>query len=404
MLTIDEARAILDERARPMPPEPVALRDALGRCLAATVVADRDFPPTDRSAMDGFAVRAADTAEPGAVLRVAGEIRAGQDPGALAVRDGVGVRIMTGAVVPEGADAVVMVELTEPVGDGAVRVLEAVRAGQHIRRRAEDLRAGETVLERGARIDAAAIAALASVGADPVAVFARPRVAVLSTGDEIVEPGETPAPHEVRNSNARTLLAQLARLGIEGEDLGIARDDPARLCSTIERGLDADLLLLTGGVSMGRYDLVGEQLSALGATTLFHKVAVKPGKPILAAERGPCLIVGLPGNPVSAFTGFAVFVAPVLRRRMGWAAWDHAWARARLTAPLRRKPGRTTFQLARIEVRDDRLTVTPVRTMGSGDVLSMVRANGFVIAGPGNHAVPEGEPVTVLPWPGWTGD
>jgi molybdopterin molybdotransferase len=381
MLTIEAARAILNERATPLTGEPVALRDALGRCLAGSIVADRDFPPTDRSAMDGFAVRAADAAEPGAVLRVDGEMRAGQDPRGIAVSTGAAVRIMTGAVVPDGADAVVMVELTEGAGADTVRILEAVRTGQHIRRRAEDLGAGRTVLE----------------------VVTRPRVAVLSTGDEIVEPSASPAPHEVRNSNARTLLAQLAGLGIEGRDLGIARDHPEGLRSTIERGLDGDLLLLTGGVSMGRYDLVGEQLAALGASTLFHKVAVKPGKPILAAERGSCLIVGLPGNPVSAFTGFEVFVAPVLRRRMGWASWDHAWARARLTSPLRRKPGRTTFQLARIEIRDDGLTVAPIRTMGSGDVLSLVRANGFVLAEPGNHTVPEGEPVTVLRWPGWSG-
>jgi len=399
MHSIEKAREILFARARPTGIEAVALGDALGRCLADGILADRDFPPTDRSAMDGFAVRSEDCAEPGAALTIADELRAGRAPGSAPVAPGTAVRIMTGSIVPPGADAVVMVELTETDASGTtVRVLEAVEAGQHVRRRAEEARAGDAVLGAGTVIGPAAMAALAAVGADPVRVRRRPTVAVLSTGDEVVEPDAAPAPHQIRNSNARTLLAQLSGLGLTGTYLGIAPDEAGALAVALERGLAHDLVLLTGGVSMGEYDLVGAVLAKLGVETLFHKVAMKPGKPILAATRGDAVVVGLPGNPVSAFTGFAVFVAPFLRRCMGWSVCDPTPVRARLLAPVSCKPGRTTYHLARFAWTDGGATVDPVRTRGSGDVLSLVAADAFAIAPPGRHRLEAGETVEALPW------
>lgn len=400
MIDVVEARKRLLAEVAPLGNESVPLGDAIGRTLAEEIRADRDFPATDRSAMDGFALRAGDAREPGAVLRVTGELRTGASPRVIRVGEGEAVRIFTGGAVPEGADAVVMVELTEEDGGGGtVSVRQAVEVGQNIRRRAEDIRAGETVLRAGARIGAADVAALASVGRTTVRVGRRPRVHVLSTGDELVDASRTPAPHQIRNSNAPMLLAQLAEIGVPGIDLGVAADRDDTLAAALERGLDGDVLIVTGGVSMGAYDLVAEELDRLGMRRIFHRVAMKPGKPALAGRRGPCLVLGLPGNPVSAFTGFRVFAAPVLLRMSGASRWDDRPARAVLAERLRRRPGRTTYHLARVDLATVPPTARPVRTMSSGDVLSMARANAFVVTEGSPHALEPGSEVDALLWP-----
>jgi molybdopterin molybdotransferase len=261
------------------------------------------------------------------------------------------------------------------------------------------VRAGERVLSRGAPIHAPEIAALASVGRTRVRVYRAPVVQVLSSGDEVVEPDVTPAPHQVRNSNARCLLAQLRELRIEGRYLGIAPDTREGLKEAVRAGLNGDVLLVTGGVSMGKYDLVGEVLAEAGMRQVFHKVAVRPGKPMLVGRRGDCLVVGLPGNPVSTFTGFAVFVVPALRKMMGYARCDNLQVTAVLAERLKRKPGRTTYHLARVAQAGDGFTALPVRAMGSGDVVSMSRANAFVITPPGAHALDPGTRVDAILWP-----
>lgn len=383
MIALDEAVRLLTDAAAPLPAEQVALDAAHGRVLAEEVTADRDYPPTDRSAMDGFAVRSQDLPRPGETLRISSEVRAGQAAGDVKVEPGTAVRVFTGAVVPPGADAVVMVERTrEDRAASSVTIDIRPEPGEHIRPQAQDLKAGQAVLAPGGPIHAPELAALASVGRTTVGVHRLPRVHVLSTGDEVVEPQETPAPHQVRNSNAITLMAQLRESGIEGRYLGIARDSEGELARMLQLGLCGDLLLVTGGVSVGDYDLVGRSLQEAGMHRLFHGVAVKPGKPILAGRHEGCLVVGLPGNPVSAYCGFAVFVAPALRRLMGFRRWANLEVRATLAAPLRSRPGRTTYHLARIAFEDGAYRASPVRTTGSGDVLSMVRANGFVVTGP----------------------
>jgi molybdopterin molybdotransferase len=399
MISVTEARARLLEAAVPVQDlEIVALRDARGRVLAEPIRADRDFPPTDRSAMDGYAVRAADVARPGAVLRLTGEIRAGQAPErSAAVEPGCAVRILTGAIVPRGADAVVMVELTEDRGE-SVRILEAAEPGQHIRRRAEELLAGEPVLDAGIEIGPAQVAALAAVGAHRVAVRGRPRIGVLATGDEIVEVERAPEDHQVRNSNGAAVSAQLAECGIEAVPLGIAPDDPAGLRASLARGLALDGLVVTGGVSVGTYDLVAAQLTALGADLLFHGVAMRPGKPALAGRAGRTLALGLPGNPVSSFTALAILAAPALGRLRGRTDVEEPERRAFLSAPLRPRPGRDTYALARLGWSEGRPTVTPVRTAGSGDVLALARGNGFALAPAGTRALSEGTEVTVIPF------
>jgi molybdopterin molybdotransferase len=399
MLKVADALKILLDAVSPLPSVEVPLEDALGRTLVERVVADRDFPPTDRSAMDGFALRGADCAEAGRVLAVTGEVRAGKDAGAIFVGVGETVRIFTGGVIPRGADAVVMVELTEE--DRAlstVVVKERPEPGQHIRRRGEDLRAGNTVIEPGTIVRATEIAALAAVGCTRVTVVRPPRVAVMSTGDEVVEVDANPAPHQVRNSNAAMLLAQLQSMRVEARYLGIAGDECAALDAMIADGLTGDVVVLTGGVSVGEYDLVGAALIRAGCEVLFHNVAMRPGKPIVAAKRGGCLVLGLPGNPVSAFTGFHVFVAPALRKLLGDPQPVAAPLRATLLEPLRRRPGRLTYHLAHFRWRDGEPFVAPVASASSGDVLSLVRANAFIVSSGDPDAIPAGDEVDVVAW------
>jgi len=396
MISIDEAIRLLDGALRPLGRESVPLEDALGRVLAEPIVADRDFPPTDRSAMDGFAVRSADLSSP-CTLKVVGEVRAGSDPEGRHVATGQACRVFTGAVIPAGADAVVMVERTEEDRlRNVVRIDDTPGAGQHIRKAAQDLRRGDPVLGSGTEIRSAEIAALASVGRVDVPVHCRPRVSVLSTGDEIVPAYQTPAAHQVRNSNTPMLLAQVKEAGFVAADLGGAPDRRELLREKLRRGLASDLLLVTGGVSVGDYDLVAEELTAAGVETLFHGIAMKPGKPILAGRRNGRLVLGLPGNPVSAFVGFKLFGEPALRRFSGR---DQVWPQrvmVRLDAPIRRKPGRRTYHLAHVEDRGEGWVATPARSTGSGDVLSLVRANALVVTALDSSGATAGEKLDAL--------
>ena len=399
MLEVADALKILLDAVQPLAPVDVPLRDALGLRLSGRVVADRDMPPTDRSAMDGFAVRAADCAVPGRPLKLKGEVRAGQDAAGTGVGPGEAVRIFTGGVIPRGADAVVMVEVTaeDRIG-GTVVVNERLEPRQHIRRQGEDMRAGETVIEPGTIVRSAETAALAAVGRTRVAVVRPPRVHVMSTGDEVVEADVTPAPHQVRNSNAEMLIAQLRSMRIDARYLGIASDSRAMLDGMIADGLSGDVLVLSGGVSVGAYDLVGAALIAAGCEVMFHNVSMRPGKPILVAKRGGCLVLGLPGNPVSACTGFHVFVAPALRKLMGDPDPVAPVIRATLEVELRRRPGRLTYHLAQLRWKDGNPFVAAIPSASSGDVLAVVRANAFIVAPGDSEPIPAGREVDILLW------
>lgn len=399
MIEYREARRILLDAVSSLPPEEVDLAQAVGRVLARDVRADRDFPPADRSAMDGFAVRSVDLPSPGTVLRIAGEMRAGAPVEGAIVGPGEAVRIFTGASIPAGADAVVMVEVTEEDRDaGTVLVRETSEAGRNVRRRGEDVEEGETILRAGSVVHAAEIAALASVGSTRPIVVRAPAIAILATGDEIVAPGTDPERHHVRNSNAPMLAAQIAELGLSARELGVAPDDDAGLDRALAEGLGADVLLVTGGVSVGAYDLVGEALRRAGLDLLFHGVAMKPGKPVLAGRCGRTLVVGLPGNPLSAFTGFHVLAAPAIRKILGHAFPDPLEFPAVLGAPVARRPGRTSFVLASVALEEGRFVARPVRSTSSGDVVSLSRANAFVVAPGSEHAIEAGAAVSVLPW------
>lgn len=369
---------------------------AAGRVLAEEVRADRDSPPFDRSAMDGYALRSGDAAQPGAVLEIVDTIAAGRVP-SRRVGPGTAARIFTGSAIPEGADAVQMQERTELLAEGKqVRILEPVPPGANIRRRGEEVRAGEIVLRPGCRLGGAEIGVLAWTGRDPVRVHLRPRVALVATGDELVDAGETPAEARIRNSNTPMLRVLVDAAGGIPEDLGIARDDGGELPERLERGLRSDLLLVTGGVSVGDRDLVRPALEALGAQVTFHGVAIQPGKPTVFARRGETLVFGLPGNPVSCFVIFHCLVVPAIRKLGGALDPGPSLVRAALAQPVRRNPRRLQFLQARLETGPEGFRAAPVATTGSSDLHSCTRGNAMILVPPGEGALSAGEQVDVL--------
>ena len=310
-LTFEQARACVLAKVREARPQPaaeeVSLFDAAGRVLAEPIVADRDFPPLARSVRDGFAVRAADV--PGE-LAVIGEVRAGEAFSAD-LQPGQAVEIMTGAPMPRGSDAVVMIEHVSVSGD-RVKVPRALQPGENVSPQASQARAGEVVLEPGRRLDFAAIALIASFGRSRVMVFARPQVAVLATGDEIVEVNQTPLPYQVRNSNVESLAVQVARAGGIPRVLPVARDLYAATRELVEQGLRFDMLLLSGGVSAGKYDLVEKVLAGLGAEFFFDRVLIMPGQPLVFGRAQEKFFFGLPGNPASTMVTFEIFARAAL--------------------------------------------------------------------------------------------
>jgi molybdopterin molybdotransferase len=393
-LTFEEARACVLANARKgVGTEAVGVLAAAGRVIAENVAADRDYPPFARSARDGFAVRAADL--PGE-LKIVGEVRAGQVfEGAIG--PGEAVEIMTGAPLPKGADAVVMVEHAERSGD---RVTIGQRpANDNFSPRGVEACAGAVVLEAGRRLGFAEIGLLAMVGRECVQVFGKPRVAILPTGDEIVEAAETPKPFQIRNSNAWSLAAQVTRAGGSPEILPIARDNYESTRSMVERGMDADLLLLSGGVSAGKYDIVEKVLSDLGAKFFFDRVRIQPGQPLVFGrfESGNAAgkqFFGLPGNPASTMVTFEVFARAAVELLGGANDAPLLLLRAQLTRPFRHKPGLTRFLPARVSL--DGSTVAPETWQGSGDVASLARANAFLVAEADRENWKEGEDIRVL--------
>ncbi|HEU4403077.1 MAG TPA: gephyrin-like molybdotransferase Glp [Candidatus Polarisedimenticolia bacterium] len=396
---MDRALAIVLEAARPLPCEEVPILEAQGRVLQEEVRADDDHPRFDKALMDGYAVIASDLEGLPRTLQVIEEIPAGRDPESLSrVVPGSASRIMTGAPIPPGADAVLMVEESEPApGDpGSVRAKARVKAGDNLAPRGNDVRLGEVLLAPGEFVGPAEIAVLAACGRTRARVARRPRVAVLATGDELVEPERTPAPGQIRNSNGALLTALARRAGAEVHYLGIAPDDDVLLRRLIARGLEADLLLLSGGVSMGVYDLVGGALRALGAEVRFERVMIKPGKPFTFATRGATLVFGCPGNPVSSYVIFQVFARPALRRMTGVPRPSPPPVRATLVAPLRQRAGRTGFHQARVRWTGSGYEVEVLPTSGSADFVSCARGNALAIVPAETTALAAGDSIEVL--------
>ena len=404
VLPFAEARRRVEQAAAHLHPTEIELLELLlcsRRVLAEKVVADRDFPPFPRSARDGYALRAADLASLPARLKVVGEVRAGQSPGGR-VAAGEAVEIMTGAPAPEGADAVVMVEYTTRQGD-MVEVQRAVASGDNIVPRGVEARKSDVLLERGARLTPAAMALAASVGCTQLHVHARPRVAILATGDELVDVAAEPAPSQIRNSNSYSLAAQVEAAGGQAVILPIAPDEPRQLRHLMEEGLSADLLLLAGGVSAGKHDLVEPVLSELGAEFVFTGALIQPGRPVVfgraSARSGaqPTPFFGLPGNPVSTLVTFELFARVVLEALAGEPPHRLAFVQAKLKSEVRVHAGLTRFLPARLSGEFENSEVELVRWQGSGDMASTARANCFLVVPPDRDVLKTGELVSLLP-------
>ncbi len=397
MLSYEQARQKvieqIAEKKGPRATEQVRVGEALGYVLAQEVKTDREYPPFNRATRDGYAVFAAD-AKAGATLKCTGEIKAG-DRVTKELWAETCVQIMTGAAVPSGADAVVMIEHTQRDGD-QVRFERAAIVGQNFVPRGSEARAGQTLLTPGMRLGYAELALAAQVGAAELKCAQKPRVAILSTGDEIVPVDSIPGRFQIRNSNSVSLAAQVRLAGGKPVLLGNAMDREDDLQSKIRRGLQEDLLVLSGGVSMGKYDLVEKVLREMGTEFYFDEVAIRPGKPAVFGKCGEKFVFGLPGNPVSTMVTFELFVAPAVDLLSGAEARALPIVEARLSEALNEKPGVTHFLPARVEGQGANLEVVALKWQGSGDVSALAKANCFVVVPAEVEKIEAGERVSVL--------
>jgi molybdopterin molybdotransferase len=394
----EEAWRLLELHLEPLARERLARRDAAGRVLAETVHSKLELPAHDVSAMDGYAV--SHPIHDGDRLPVVGTIAAGDPPG-FDLPPAAAARIMTGAPAPAETEAVVPIEDTDR-GIQQVVFHRDSTPGQHIRRQGEILAAKELMLAAGTLLTPGALSLLATHGYSSLSVYGAPRVATLSTGDEVVSPETEPEAGQLRDSHTDFLLAAGKSLGLGFFPLGIAADSREEIESYLQRGLEHDLLLVTGGVSMGAFDFVGEVLADLGCEVLFDKVAVQPGKPLVAARHGRGWVFGLPGNPASVMVCFWLFVRPTLRRLLGLhdGFW-HGALRGRLVGDLTGAKGRDRFLPASIAFEDGEILVRPVAPKGSHDLLAYAHGNALVRVRP--HAAPAhpGDACEVLPLPDW---
>jgi molybdopterin molybdotransferase len=404
MLSYEQARQTvieqLKKRERPSATAGLSVWEALGLVLAEEVKTDREYPPFDRSTRDGYAVCAKEVAA-GAQLKCVGEIKAG-DTMLDSLAAGTCLQIMTGAAVPSGADAVVMIEHTQREGS-VVRFERAAQAGQNIVPRGSEAAAGQTLLKTGTRLGYAELALAAQVGAVDLQCAKKPRVAILSTGDEVVLVEEMPGPFQIRNSNSVSLAAQVRIAGGDPVVLGNAADRVEDLGEKIERGLKEDALVLSGGVSMGKYDLVEKVLKVMGAEFYFDAVAIRPGKPAVfgmcqgkpfEAQGKP--VFGLPGNPVSTMVTFELFVVPAIDLLSGAEARPLPLVEARLGEALHEKPGLAHFLPARVEWRGGAPEVKALKWQGSGDIAALANANCFLVVPAERDKIAAGERVSVL--------
>jgi molybdopterin molybdotransferase len=400
MIEYHDARALVLSAAKALPAETVPLARALGRTLARDVRAREDIPPFTKATMDGYAVRSADTRRPAADAAAGVELEVLEDlpAGRLsrkAIGPGQAARIMTGAPLPAGADAVVMVEDTEASGR-TVKVRREVREGDNIGRAGEDLKKNEIALERGTLVGPAEVAMLAAAGLARVAVARRPKLAVIATGDEIVEPGQKKRPGQIRNANGPALTAMAVAAGAAASYLGIARDRRASLAAKLARAKGADVLVLSGGVSVGDYDLVKDELGAAGVKPVFWQVRIKPGKPVFFGVRGRQLVFGLPGNPTSAMVTFLLFVRPAVEAMLGRPFPGPASGKAVLTADITLKPGRTQFLRGLLADGGPSLEVAPYDDQRSGVLRSMVRSRALIVVPADVRRIEAGREVEII--------
>ena len=395
ILTFEEARRLVEREAAKINVGAnilVRAEDALDRILTEAILADRDLPPFARSTRDGYAVRSGDGATK---LKVTAEIRAGITGELPTIKQGECAAIMTGAPLPPGADAVVMVEHTTQEGN-KVSLQRTVSAGENVVPQGAEAHKGDVLLKKGTKLTPAALAVAASVGKSELKVFARPKVAILSTGDELVEVSQQPQPFQIRNSNSYSLAAQIVEAGGEPVILPIAADETKRLRQLIEEGLKFDLLLLSGGVSMGKHDLVEPVLNDLKAEFFFTGAKIQPGKPVVFGKARDKYFFGLPGNPVSTLVTFQLFAKPLVEALSGANPQPLRFLQARLKSEVTVKPGLMRFLPATLSGEFDRTEVELVKWQGSGDVVSAAKADCYIVIPETSSHIPAGTSVSVL--------
>jgi molybdopterin molybdotransferase len=414
VLSFEDARCAVEDHASQTSARQTELVDLLhaaGRVLAEPISADRDIPPFPRSTRDGYAVRAADLQTLPAKLKVIGEIKAGPSQSSSPLNSGEAYSIMTGAPVPEGVDSVVMVEYTSQK-DNSVEITKSVVPGENVVPQGAEAKRAGLLLNPGTRLNEAAIALAASVGKSQLKVFVRPRVAVLTTGDEIVSVDSTPGPAQIRNSNTYSLAVQIQQAGADPVLLPIAPDEPIRLRQLIEEGLQSDLLIMTGGVSMGRYDLVEQVLADLQAEFFFTGAKIQPGHPVVFGRVNSCgagtparevlttnpckYFFGLPGNPVSTMATFELFAKPMLAALAGMSPSPLTFTHARLKSEIRTKPGLTRFLPAILSGNFANTHAELVPWQGSGDIAARSRSNCYVVIPPDRDHIPAGDWVAIM--------
>ncbi len=392
-VSVEEARRLVLEGVAPLGTEEVELEQALGRVLARALSAPYSLPPLDNTAMDGFAVRAGDvqgaSPEHPVRLEVIEDVPAGHLP-RRPLGPGQATRIMTGAPLPEGADAIVKVEDTRAEGRH-VELRQPVTLGEHVRRAGEDVTQGETALEAGAVLSPGAIAMLASLGQERALVVRRPRVAIVATGDELMALGEPRRPGAIYASNPYAIAAQVAECGAVPVVMGVVRDDARAIEERLRAALSCDVLVSTGGVSVGDYDFVKDVLRALGGSMTFWRVKMKPGHPLAFGRLEGKATFGLPGNPVSCMVSFEQFVRPALLKMLGHARLLRPRVSARLTSAVEHKPGRTSFVRVVVERTNEGYAARPTGTQSSGALSSMVKANGLLVLSPERAQLDVGE-------------
>lgn len=394
MTTASEARSIIRASVQPVGTVTVSLADSLGRILAEDIIAGEDIPPFNNSAMDGFALRAGDVAQAPHTLDLIGEVAAGS-VARKPVSHGQAMAIMTGAPIPEGADAVVQQEWTEPSGDARVTVLRPVEPGHNVRAAGADISKGALVLAAGRRLRPQEAGALASLGKRFIPVYRPPAVAILATGDEIVPVESSIGKGQIRNSNAEMLAALVRENGGEPALLGIAKDDRADLTRKISQGLASDMLVTTGGVSVGKFDLVIGVLKELGVDIKFWKVNIKPGMPLVFGCHGTKPVFGLPGNPVSTMVTFLEFVKPALRKLSGSRETGSLVVRAVLEHDIAKTDGKRHFVRGVVRMNDNRWTVRSAGSQVSNVLTSLVNANCLIVLPEDTERIRAGEEVEI---------
>ncbi len=398
MITVAEAQKKILDSAVPLGTQTLAIEKALSYVIVNNVVADRPIPPFNRVAMDGFAVNSADFSSPTVRLKLKGKIQTGVETD-LIVSPGEAVQIMTGAPCPKGADAVVKVENSKVTGDIVELTEKKMKPGLNIAIKGEDAPQGKVLIAAGSPLTVAGIAICASVGVHSVEVYKKPTINIISTGTEIVPPAQTPLPHQIRDCNSFTLRTMSAMANLEVEFLGIGEDDTEIIGSMIRKGLEGDILLLSGGVSMGEFDHVPQMLMENGVKKIFHNVKVKPGKPLwFGITKNNTFVFGLPGNPVSVQTCFRIFVEPFIRKLSGQNSPENRFIRLPLMEDIPSKSPREHYTPGIMHLHEGVTCIKSVKILGSGDFSNFEKSHGLIKFPAENNTLKAGTIVDFLPW------